>query len=152
MQRQVVRPTADLFCAQLHEERRFECGCVGQGYLIAAGRSRGGAVTGALNKAKAIAARAKTSITGLKNIYTQHKPVIEQASHRLIRACLACHAVRNVYFHCHCANRWWRMHDWDASLRRSTHALAEQRWGCKVLAFRKIEIPQRRSLCSSLAA
>mgnify|MGYP000748627399 CR=1 FL=1 len=33
---------------------------------------------GAIDKAKAIAARAKQSIKGVHNVYTQHKPVIHQ--------------------------------------------------------------------------
>ena len=35
---------------------------------------------GAIDKAKAIAARAKRSIKGVHNVYTQHKPVIHQVS------------------------------------------------------------------------
>ena len=49
-----------------------------QAFLISSGRATTSAVAGALQKAKAIAGRAKVGITGVKNVYTQHRPVVEQ--------------------------------------------------------------------------
>lgn len=69
-----------------------------QAFLISSGRAKSDTATNAFKKVKAIAGRAKIGITGVKNVYTQHRPLVEQ-----VRRCvLACTSTRGWCGSCGC--------------------------------------------------